>query len=114
MIRLYMDENVDSAITRGVRERGIDVLTVQEDGREGLDDPLVLDRAMELNRIVFSQDTDFLIEGARRQTEGVPFAGIIFGRQRKAAIGFYVQDLELIAQAEEPENYIGVVEYLPL
>jgi predicted nuclease of predicted toxin-antitoxin system len=87
---------------------------VQEDGREGLADPLVLDRAMELNRVVFSQDTDFLIEGARRQTEGIAFAGIIFGRQRKTAIGIYVQDLELIAKSEEPENYVGVVEYLPL
>ncbi|WP_293133656.1 DUF5615 family PIN-like protein [Okeania sp. SIO3I5] len=28
----YMDENVSRLITEGLRRRGIDVLTVQEDG----------------------------------------------------------------------------------
>jgi len=30
-IPLYMDENVHGAITNGLRQRGIEVLTVQED-----------------------------------------------------------------------------------
>ncbi|HEY4564743.1 MAG TPA: DUF5615 family PIN-like protein, partial [Thermoanaerobaculia bacterium] len=44
-LALYMDENVPRAITGGLRLRGIDVLTVQEDGLSGLADPEVLDRA---------------------------------------------------------------------
>ncbi len=32
MIPVYMDEHVPKAITIGLRMRGIDVLTVQEDG----------------------------------------------------------------------------------
>lgn len=64
-LALYMDENVHGAITTGLRLRGVDVLTVQEDDRAGLPDPLVLDRAMELERIVFTQDSDFLIEANR-------------------------------------------------
>lgn len=35
MVRLYMDENVHSAITREVRKRGVDVVTVQEDNPVG-------------------------------------------------------------------------------
>ncbi len=31
-LSLYMDENVPIAITEGLRMRGVDVLTVQEDG----------------------------------------------------------------------------------
>ncbi|MBI4454815.1 MAG: DUF5615 family PIN-like protein [Acidobacteria bacterium] len=46
--RLYMDVHVRWAITDGLRRRGIDVLTVQEDGAQQLDDPALLDRAMEL------------------------------------------------------------------
>lgn len=66
-LALYMDENVHGAITTELRLRGVDVLTVQEDDRTGLPDPLVLDRAMALGRVVFTQDSDFLIEANRRQ-----------------------------------------------
>jgi uncharacterized protein DUF5615 len=51
-----MDENVHRAITEGLRLRGVDVLTVQDDGRRRLRDPVVLDRATELGRPLFSQD----------------------------------------------------------
>jgi len=32
MIALYMDENVEGQIVRGLQARGIDVLTAEEDG----------------------------------------------------------------------------------
>ncbi|NET55858.1 MAG: hypothetical protein F6K47_06715 [Symploca sp. SIO2E6] len=54
------DENVHGAITAGLRLRDVDVLTVQEDKRAGFADTLVLNRATELGRVVFSQDKDFL------------------------------------------------------
>jgi predicted nuclease of predicted toxin-antitoxin system len=60
MVRLYMDENVHGVITRGIRKRGVDVLTVQEDGYGGRDDPDVVDRATSLGRVLFSQDEDLL------------------------------------------------------
>jgi Domain of unknown function (DUF5615) len=41
-----MDEHVHRAITIGLRLRGIDVLTVQEDGLTATPDPLILDRAL--------------------------------------------------------------------
>ncbi len=47
-IAQYMDEHVRRAITIELRLRGVDVLTVQEDGRTGFPDPIVLDRATEL------------------------------------------------------------------
>jgi Domain of unknown function (DUF5615) len=50
-IKLYMDEQVPRQITLGLRLRNIDVLTVQEDDRTGLDDPNVLARAAELQRV---------------------------------------------------------------
>jgi hypothetical protein len=46
-LALYMDEHIRRAITNGLKLRGIDVLTVQEDGRTGTPDPILLDRASE-------------------------------------------------------------------
>jgi predicted nuclease of predicted toxin-antitoxin system len=68
-IALYMDENVHRAITNGLRLRVLDVLTVQEDQRSGFPDPKILDRATEIQRILFTQDDDFLAEANYRQTE---------------------------------------------
>ncbi len=81
-IALYMDENVHRGITQGLHQRGVDVLTVQEDGRSGTPDPEVLDRAIDLCRVLFTQDRDFLVEANLRQTEGKFFAGVIYGHQR--------------------------------
>jgi predicted nuclease of predicted toxin-antitoxin system len=74
-VALYLDEHVHRAITLGLRLRGVDVLTVQEDGKAGASDPQVLDRAFELQRVMFSQDQDFLIEANDRQMASIPFRG---------------------------------------
>lgn len=58
-IALYMDHHVPRAITSGLRLRGVDVLTAYEDGTHELDDPILLDRAGELGRVLFTQDDDF-------------------------------------------------------
>ena len=44
-ITLYMDHHVPRAITAGLRNRGVDVLTAYEDNTHELDDPALLDRA---------------------------------------------------------------------
>jgi Domain of unknown function (DUF5615) len=112
-IALYMDEHVHRAITIGLRLRGVDVLTVQEDGLSATPDPLILDRAFELNRVMFSQDQDFLIEAHHRQSVGIPFAGVIYARQL-VAVGDCIRDLEIIAKASNPEDLANRVEYIPL
>lgn len=113
-IALYMDEHIHKGITDGLRQRGVDVLTVQEDGRTGTADPLVLDRATEVQRVIFTQDQDFLAEANRRQVEGINFAGVIYAHQRLVTIGDCIRDLEIIAKASDPEELANRVQYLPL
>ncbi|HEV2763558.1 MAG TPA: DUF5615 family PIN-like protein [Pyrinomonadaceae bacterium] len=113
-VGLYMDVHVRRAVTEGLRLRGVDVLTAQEDGAGQLDDPRLLDRAAELGRVLFTQDDDLLREAARRQQAGEPFAGLVYGHQLNVAVGQCVDDLELIAQVSEREDWVGRVTYLPL
>jgi Domain of unknown function (DUF5615) len=54
-----MDENVPLPVTEGLRRRDVDVLTAQEDNRGGTPDPILLDRATELQRVMFTQDRIF-------------------------------------------------------
>jgi Domain of unknown function (DUF5615) len=107
-----MDENVPIQITDGLRLRNVDVLTVQEDGLASFPDPAVFDRAIELQRLVFSED--FLAEAKRRQGEGSNFPGVVYARQSRVSIGDCVRDLEIIAKADHPEDFANRVQYLPL
>jgi len=109
-----MDHQVPLAITRGLRRRGVTVLTAEEDGTQQLADPLLLDRALTLGHVLFTQDVDFLAEAARRQAAGEAFAGVVFAKQRFVSIGQCVQDLELMAKALEPADMMNRVVYLPL
>jgi predicted nuclease of predicted toxin-antitoxin system len=113
-LALYLDENVPRAIALGLRRRGIDVLTPQDDGRRGIADALLLDRATELGRPLFSQDEDLLAEARRRQQAGIFFAGVLYAHQLHVTIGDCVRDLQLIAEAGKPEELANHVEYLPL
>lgn len=79
---LLMDVHMPQAVTDGLRRRGVDVLTAQEDGSRRLADPALLDRAAELGRAVFTQDEDFLVEAARRQESAAPFAPVFYAHQR--------------------------------
>lgn len=49
MIALYMDEHDPKVITRGLRHRDVDVMTVQEDGHDNTPDAVILDRAGSCN-----------------------------------------------------------------
>jgi len=79
MLRLYMDVHVKIAIMAGVRRRGIDVLTAQEDEATRLEDEALLERATLLQRVLFSQDDDLLAIARTRQATGVSFAGLSMG-----------------------------------
>ncbi len=109
-----MDVHVPYAITTELRLRHVDVLTAQEDDARELEDSALLDRASSLGRILFTRDDDLLGEASRRQEVGAPFTGVIYAHQRKVTIGQCVEDLELIAQVCEQEDWLSRVEYLPL
>jgi predicted nuclease of predicted toxin-antitoxin system len=59
-----MDVHVPAAITDGLRLRGVDVLTAQEDGTGEFFDSDLLDRATALGRVLFTQDKGLLREAA--------------------------------------------------
>jgi predicted nuclease of predicted toxin-antitoxin system len=109
-----MNVHVRRAVTDGLRLHGVDVLTAQEDGASELTDPQLLSRATALGRILFSQDDDLLQEAERRQRSGASFAGVIYAHQLNISIGQCIDDLELIAQLTEPEEWINRLAYLPL
>jgi predicted nuclease of predicted toxin-antitoxin system len=109
-----MDHRVKLEITKGLRRHNVDVLTAYEDGAHQLGDPALLDRAMQLHRVLFSQDDDLLCEATRRQEANIEFAGVIYVHQNNLSTGQCIDELELIAAVFEPEEMSNRIEYLPL
>jgi Domain of unknown function (DUF5615) len=111
---IYMDVHIPVAITDGLRRRGLDVITRQEDGTDRADDDALLTRATELGRLLYSQDQDFLQIAAAWQQAGRAFRGILFAHQQGASLGRTIDDLELILNCCLPDELCDRVIYLPL
>ena len=67
-----------------------------------------------LERVLFTQDDDFLAEATRRQKDGIFFRGVIYAHQLRISVGGCIHDLEIIAKAGEPEALYNQVQFLPL
>lgn len=114
MIAFYMDVHIRAAVTRGLRLRGLDVLTAQEDGTATLDDSALLDRATKLGRVLFSQDADLLVDAAHRETNQTEFSGVIYAHQQDITIGETIRDLAFLAENAELDELRSRVTWLPL
>lgn len=113
-VSLYMDHHIPKAITTNLRLRGVDVLTSYEDSTDQLNDELLLKRAHELKRALFTQDDDLLEEAAKCHRAGKAFSGVIYAHQLRVTIGVCVQDLEIIAKGVDASEMENQVIFLPL
>jgi hypothetical protein len=112
-VMLYMDVHVPQPLTDQLRRRGVDVLTAIEDHYAERSDEELLERASTLGRVVFTQDIRFKALAEHWQRQGRPFAGLVFGHQLGATLGQFVKDLELIARASEPAEWLNTIDHLP-
>jgi predicted nuclease of predicted toxin-antitoxin system len=106
-IRFYTDEHVSQAVVRGLRRRGVDVVTAVDAGMLSAPDPEHLARAHAGGRVVFTQDRDFL----RLHAEAAQHSGIVYARQG-TPVGEIIQGLVLIYEVLDPEEMRDHREFL--
>ena len=106
-IGFYLDEQVARVVAEGLRRRGIDVVTVGQLGMLGASDLDHLARAISLQRVIFTQDADFL----RIHRSGLDHAGIVFCRQG-GTVGEIIRGLVLIQEVLTLEEMQGQVQFL--
>jgi hypothetical protein len=106
-VRYYLDEHIAEAIATGLRNRGIDVLTLIEAGMLGASDREHITYAYEEGRVLVTHGDDFLRLAA--QTE--EHAGVAFAPQSRS-IGEMVRGLTVIVEEMEAEEMEGHVEFL--
>jgi predicted nuclease of predicted toxin-antitoxin system len=67
MLRGYADAHVVFALIQALRQRGMDIVRVQDRGRAQADDADLLDEALTDERVMLTNDTDFLVLGDFRE-----------------------------------------------
>ncbi len=113
MVKFYMDAHVPGAVTRGLHNRGVDVLTVQQDHHDEEDDDLLLRRATFLNRVLVSMDRDFEKLVAQAQVKGQSISGVV-AFSRSLSYRQCIDDLELIAKCSEASEWADRYTKLPI
>ena len=106
---IFVDENSAKGIARELICRGWDVTRGVLTIPQGTDDDVVLEKAVELNRILLTRDVDLETIALRWVEQWRPFPGVILWRQEKrqekSTLGEVVAAIEAIAQKDEPFAY---------
>jgi predicted nuclease of predicted toxin-antitoxin system len=108
MIRYHLDEHVDGAIARGLRDRGVDVTTARDAGLLGAPDAEHLEFAKRESRVIVTHDADFL--RLARDTEDHP--GVAFCASGSRTVGQMVRYLCLMNDCLSDEEMAGKVEFI--
>ncbi|MBZ0170568.1 hypothetical protein MELA_00041 [Candidatus Methylomirabilis lanthanidiphila] len=106
-IKFYADEHVAKAVVRGLRQRGVDVLTASEARMLGASDANHLKRARSEGRVILTQDDDFL----RLHAAGVDHSGIVYAPQQTPVTDI-IRGLMVIHQVLDADEMHGQIEFL--
>lgn len=107
-IRFHLDEHVNPVVADGLRRRGIDVTTTPEMHLLGADDLDHVAHAVAQRRVIFTNDSDFLI----LHDSGTSHFGIAYCHQQSRSVGQIIGSLELIWEILEPDEMRNRLEYV--
>jgi len=107
-LSLLCDEHIPYPVIKGLRRRGIDVVSVQEIGLSSEEDKVIMDKAKEDGRLIYTQDADFL----RLHQLGHPHIGIIYHHPLAYSIGEAIRKVILICEKFSSEQLKGNIKFL--
>lgn len=116
MLRLLADENFNGDIVRGLllRRPDLDIVRVQDVGLAALSDAAILSWAATNDRIVVTHDRATLPDEAhRRVADGESMAGVFLVNDR-FAVGQAIQQILLIVECSDQQDWKQCVIHLPL
>ena len=113
-VALYFNHNAPLPVAHGLRQRGVDVLTAEQDGTTRTTDERLLERATGLGRALVTLDKDFPRIAHRWLESGREFAGVIFAPHGMSNYGQAIAQLEMLAKVYEPDDVRNRIIYFPL
>ena len=100
-LKFMTDENISPRVVSFLRQKGVDVIDVKEEGWFGSDDKYLMGIAYEGKRFILTHDSDFATLAIK---EGVQCYGIIYLRMKDLKIDNVVSVLNRLFMVEEDIN----------
>ncbi len=116
MLALAADENFNNLIVRGLLRRRVDLnlVRIQDIGLSGAPDPEVLEWAASENRLLLTHDISTMTHYASSRIEaGENMPGII-ECPCDISIGSALEDILLLVECSNDDEWQGQILYLPL
>lgn len=116
MIRLLPDENFNGDIVRGLllRQPDLDLVRVQEVGLAGAEDPDVLAWAAQNNRIILTHDRATMPDYAYERASAEQAMCGVFILDDRFPIGRAIEEILLMSECSEQQEWRDRIVYLPL
>ncbi len=111
-MKIYCDENIESAIVAGLRRRGIEVISARDIGDLGKSDEYHLENASELEAVIVTHDVDFLKIAHQWQQGGKEHKGILYAHPLDLSPGECIRMVELVTQVLTEEEMKNHIEFL--
>jgi hypothetical protein len=111
-LRFFFDECADEDVARGLRDRGVDVVTAAELRRKELSDEEQLDFARRTGRVIYTTDRHFLPLVAGWLRKGIEFPGVVYHAQGALTKGQAIRALLLLNEVLGPSDMANRVEFL--
>lgn len=108
MISIYLDEHIPATIARGLKRRGIDVLTTQDAGLSGSSDLEQLAFCKKFERVIVTFDSDYLI----LVEQGVEHNGVFYCAANKYSTGELITALRIACEVLPKEEMFNHIEFL--
>ena len=113
-VGLYVDEDASElAVIRGLRARGVDLLTTLEAGRLGASDSAQLDFATEQNRSIYTFNVNDFSRLHREYLKcGREHEGIIVIPDQRCSVGEKIRGVGRLVAAVKAADMLNRIEYL--
>lgn len=113
-VRLYVDEDAgEDAVVKGLRTRGIDVLTTVEANRLGATDAEQLATAISLRRMIYTFNVrDFARLHREHLEQGIEHTGIVVIPDQRCSTGEKIRRVARFLKSVTAEEMVNRMEYL--
>jgi hypothetical protein len=115
-VKFLADENFNNDVVRGIFRQNptIDLIRAQDVGLSSTPDPIILEWCAKEGRILLTHDVATMTRYAyERVVAELPMPGVI-EITRQVPIGLVIEELLIIAECSEANEWEGQVSYLPL
>ena len=107
-LSLLCDEHIPYPVVKGLRRRGLEVVTVQEEGLSSADDEEIMEYALNKGLCIYTRDTDFL----KHHKTGKKHAGIIYHHPLAYSVGEAIRKILVLNEVAESEGLKGYIKFL--